>query len=237
MKEFEKKTPSREPSSEGMKGLSKFLRMSDSKYRRRLTGDTRSGQDLQATHSPGAERAACARSSKTLRKEFMVLENKLREANSNPCRPSIRTKLVNALYEAREQITSLKEEVTSSAPRRPPTASTSRSRGCDHQRPVPGTQGKSTCTPRSRRRPSSPVRAGERGLNVVEVAGYEIQGDVSSSGCSRRGGLSSPSAPTRSGSWPTPPSSSRSATHPVDGKSGYLREAAQSEGRPALEKS
>ena len=38
MKEFEKKTPSREPSpSEGMKGLSKFLPMSDSNYRRRLT--------------------------------------------------------------------------------------------------------------------------------------------------------------------------------------------------------
>lgn len=29
MKEFEKKTPSREPSSEGMKGLSKFLPMSE----------------------------------------------------------------------------------------------------------------------------------------------------------------------------------------------------------------
>jgi len=38
MKEFEKKpNPSREPSSEGMKGLSKFLPMTDSNYRRRLT--------------------------------------------------------------------------------------------------------------------------------------------------------------------------------------------------------
>jgi iron-sulfur cluster assembly accessory protein len=38
MKEFEKKgNPGREPASEGKKGLSKFLPMTDSNYRRRLT--------------------------------------------------------------------------------------------------------------------------------------------------------------------------------------------------------
>ena len=38
MKEFDKKgNPSREPASDGMKGLSKFLPMTDSNYRRRLT--------------------------------------------------------------------------------------------------------------------------------------------------------------------------------------------------------
>ena len=56
MKEFEKKTPSREPSPEGMKGLSKFLPMSDSNYRRRLTEYEVQVQDLQAyVHSLEAE--------------------------------------------------------------------------------------------------------------------------------------------------------------------------------------
>ena len=47
MKEFEKKgNPPREP--EGMKGLSKFLPMTDSAYRRRLTEYEIQIQDLQA---------------------------------------------------------------------------------------------------------------------------------------------------------------------------------------------
>src|SRR4026208_2636241 len=49
MKEFDKKgNPSRDPSSEGMKGLSKFLPMTDSNYRRRLTEYEVQVQDLQA---------------------------------------------------------------------------------------------------------------------------------------------------------------------------------------------
>ena len=49
MKEFDKKgNPSREPASEGMKGLSKFLPMTDSNYRRRLTEYEVQVQDLQA---------------------------------------------------------------------------------------------------------------------------------------------------------------------------------------------
>ena len=47
MKEFDKKgNPSRDPSSEGMKGLSKFLPMTDSNYRRRLTEYEVQVQDL-----------------------------------------------------------------------------------------------------------------------------------------------------------------------------------------------
>ncbi|MBI2468250.1 MAG: hypothetical protein HYV62_10620, partial [Candidatus Rokubacteria bacterium] len=47
MKEFEKKgTPPRE--SEGVKGLSKFLPMTESAYRRRLTEYEIQIQDLQA---------------------------------------------------------------------------------------------------------------------------------------------------------------------------------------------
>ena len=45
-------------------------------------------------------------------KEFMVLENKLREANRQLVQAfNQNEKLVNALYESREQIQSLKEEV------------------------------------------------------------------------------------------------------------------------------
>ena len=52
MKEFDKKgNPSREPSSEGMKGLSKFLPMTDSNYRRRLTEYEVQVQDLPVSVS------------------------------------------------------------------------------------------------------------------------------------------------------------------------------------------
>ena len=113
MKEFEKKTPSREPSSEGMKGLSKFLPMSDSNYRRRLTEYEVQVQDLQAyVHSLEAETGRLRKKLEDAPKEFMVLENKLREANRQLVQAfNQNEKLVNALYEAREQITSLKEEV------------------------------------------------------------------------------------------------------------------------------
>src|SRR6266545_1074765 len=113
MKEFEKKTPSREPSSEGMKGLSKFLPMSDSNYRRRLTEYEVQVQDLQAyVHSLEAETGRLRKKLEYAPKEFMVLENKLREANRQLVQAfNQNEKLVNALYEAREQITSLKEEV------------------------------------------------------------------------------------------------------------------------------
>ena len=56
----------------------------------------------------------------------MVLENKLREANRQLVQAfNQNEKLVNALYEAREQITSLRRRSTSSARRPRPTASTS----------------------------------------------------------------------------------------------------------------
>ena len=60
----------------------------------------------------GRDGDGCGRRSKTAPKEFMVLENKLREANRQLVQAfNQNEKLVNALYEAREQITSLKEEV------------------------------------------------------------------------------------------------------------------------------
>ena len=70
MKEFDKKgNPSRDPSSEGMKGLSKFLPMTDSNYRRRLTEYEVQVQDLRPTSARSRRRpGGSARSSKTRRR-------------------------------------------------------------------------------------------------------------------------------------------------------------------------
>src|SRR5712692_9641821 len=172
MKEFEKKTPSREPSSEGMKGLSKFLPMSDSNYRRRLTEYEVQVQDLQAyVHS--LEDAP---------KEFMVLENKLREANRQLVQAfNQNEKLVNALYEAREQITSLKEEVDKlCAP--PSTYGVYLSVNEDGTVNVLS-QGRKVKVNLHPSLKAESLKPGQElvlneGLNVVEAAGYEIQGDV-----------------------------------------------------------
>jgi len=183
MKEFEKKTPSREPSSEGMKGLSKFLPMSDSNYRRRLTEYEVQVQDLQAyVHSLEAETGRLRKKLEDAPKEFMVLENKLREANRQLVQAfNQNEKLVNALYEAREQITSLKEEVDKlCAP--PSTYGVYLSVNGDATVNVlsQGRKVKVNLHPSIK---SENLKPGQElvlneGLNVVEAAGYEIQGDV-----------------------------------------------------------
>src|SRR5439155_889429 len=109
MKEFDKKgSPSRE-------GFSKFLpsSMSDTSARRRLTEYEIQVQDLQAyIRSLEAETVHLRKKLEDTPKDFMVLENKLREANRQLVQAfNQNEKLVNALYEAREQITALKEEV------------------------------------------------------------------------------------------------------------------------------
>src|SRR4026208_565405 len=113
MKEFEKKNPNREPASEGMKGLSKFLPMTDSNYRRRLTQYEVQVQDLQAyVRSLEAETGRLRKKMEEGPRGFRVLENQRRGANRQLVQAfNQNEKLVNALYEAREQITSLKEEV------------------------------------------------------------------------------------------------------------------------------
>jgi proteasome-associated ATPase len=184
MKEFEKKTPSREPSSsEGMKGLSKFLPMSDSNYRRRLTEYEVQVQDLQAyVHSLESETGRLRKKLEDAPKEFMVLENKLREANRQLVQAfNQNEKLVNALYEAREQITSLKEEVDKlCAP--PSTYGVYLSVNEDATVNVlsQGRKVKVNLHPSIK---SETLKPGQElvlneGLNVVEAAGYEIQGDV-----------------------------------------------------------
>jgi proteasome-associated ATPase len=183
MKEFEKKTPSREPSSEGMKGLSKFLPMSDSNYRRRLTEYEIQVQDLQAyVHSLEAETGRLRKKLEDAPKEFMVLENKLREANRQLVQAfNQNEKLVNALYEAREQITSLKEEVDKlCAP--PSTYGVYLSVNEDGTVNVLSQSRKVKVNLHPSIK-SEALKPGQElvlneGLNVVEAAGYEIQGDV-----------------------------------------------------------
>jgi len=183
MKEFEKKTPSREPSSEGMKGLSKFLPMSDSNYRRRLTEYEVQVQDLQAyVHSLEAETGRLRKKLEDAPKEFMVLENKLREANRQLVQAfNQNEKLVNALYEAREQITALKEEVDKlCAP--PSTYGVYLSVNEDGTINVLS-QGRKVKVILHPSLKAEALKPGQElvlneGLNVVEAAGYEIQGDV-----------------------------------------------------------
>ena len=184
MKEFDKKpTPNREPSSEGMKGLSKFLPMTDSNYRRRLTEYEVQVQDLQAyVRSLEAETVRLRKKTEDAPKETMVLENKLREANRQLVQSfNQNEKLVNTLYEAREQISSLKEEVDKLCA--PPSSYgvflslnddgtvNILSSGRKVKVNLHPSIGKDTI------KPGQELVLNE-GLNVIETAGYEIQGEV-----------------------------------------------------------
>ncbi len=184
MKEFEKKgNPNREPPSEGMKGLSKFLPMTDSNYRRRLTEYEVQVQDLQTyVRSLETETGRLRKKMEDMPKEFMILENKLREANRQLVQAfNQNEKLVNALYEAREQITSLKEEVDKlCAP--PSTYGVYLSENEDGTVNIlsQGRKVKVNLHPSIK---AADIKAGQElilneGLNVVEMAGYEIQGEV-----------------------------------------------------------
>jgi proteasome-associated ATPase len=184
MKEFEKKpNPNRDPSSEGMKGLSKFLPMTDSNYRRRLTEYEVQVQDLQAyVRSLEAETVRLRKKAEDAPKEAMVLENKLREANRQLVQSfNQNEKLVNALYEAREQITALKEEVDKlCAP--PSTYGVFLSTNEDGTVNIlsQGRKVKVNLHPAIKAeliKPGQELILNE-GLNVVETAGYEVQGDV-----------------------------------------------------------
>ena len=179
MKEFDKKSsPSRE-------GFSKFLpaSMSDSSTRRRLTEYEIQVQDLQAyIRSLEAETVHLRKKLEDTPKDFMVLENKLREANRQLVQAfNQNEKLVNALYEAREQITALKEEVDKlCAP--PSTYGVYLAANEDNTVTIlsQGRKVKVNLHPSIK---APDIKPGQElilneGLNVVETAGYEIQGEV-----------------------------------------------------------
>jgi proteasome-associated ATPase len=179
MKEFEKK------GSPGREGLSKFLpaSMSDASTRRRLTEYEIQVQDLQAyVRSLEAETVHLRKKIEDSPKEFMIIENKLREANRQLVQAfNQNEKLVNALYEAREQITSLKEEVDKlCAP--PSTYGVYLSVNEDGTVNIlaQGRKVKVNLHPAIKveaLKPGQELILNE-GLNVVEAAGYEIQGGV-----------------------------------------------------------
>jgi proteasome-associated ATPase len=179
MKEFEKK------GSPGREGLSKFLpaSMSDASTRRRLTEYEIQIQDLQAyVRSLEGETVHLRKKVEDSPREFMIIENKLREANRQLVQAfNQNEKLVNALYEAREQITSLKEEVDKlCAP--PSTYGVYLSANEDGTVNIlsQGRKVKVNLHPSLKPdllKPGQELILNE-GLNVVEAAGYEIQGDV-----------------------------------------------------------
>jgi proteasome-associated ATPase len=182
MKEFEKKAnPPREP--EGVKGLSKFLPMTESAYRRRLTEYEIQIQDLQAhTRALEAEVVHLRKKLEEIPKDFVVLENKLREANRQLVQAfNQNEKLVNTLYEAREQISSLKEEVDKlCAP--PSSYGVFLSPNDDGTVNIlsSGRKVKVNLHPsigKDSIKPGQELVLNE-GLNVIETAGYEIQGEV-----------------------------------------------------------
>src|SRR4026207_755920 len=184
MKEFDKRdSPRREPSSEGMKGVSKFLPMTDSNYRRRLTEYEVQVQDLQAyVRSLETETGRLRKKLEDSPKEFMILENKLREANRQLVQAfNQNEKLVNTLYEAREQIASLREEVDKlCAP--PSTYGVYLSVNEDATVNILS-QGRKVKVNLHPSLKAEDIKPGQElvlneGLNVVETAGYEIQGEV-----------------------------------------------------------
>lgn len=184
MKEIEKKgNPNREPSPEGIKGLSKFLPMSDSSYRRRLNEYEVQMNDLQSyVRSLESEASHLRKKLEDAPREFMILENKLREANRQLVQAfNQNEKLVNALYESREQITALKEEVDKlCAP--PSTYGVFLSPNEDSTVNVLAHGRKVKVNLHPSIKPES-IKPGQEmilneGLNVIDVAGYEIQGDV-----------------------------------------------------------
>src|SRR6266404_7007886 len=114
--------------------------------------------------------------------EVMFLEGKLREANGQLAEAfNQNEKLVNTLYEAREQITSLKEEVDKlCAP--PSTYGVYLSVNEDGTVNIlsQGRKVKVNLHPSIK---GEDIKPGQElilneGLNVVETAGYEIQGEV-----------------------------------------------------------
>jgi len=179
MKEFDKKSsPSRE-------GFSKFLpaSISDSSTRRRLTEYEIQVQDLQAyIRSLEAETVHLRKKLEDTPKDFMVLENKLREANRQLVQAfNQNEKLVNALYEAREQITALKEEVDKlCAP--PSTYGVYLAANEDNTVTILSQGRKVKVNLHPSIKPET-LKPGQElilneGLNVIEAAGYEIQGEV-----------------------------------------------------------
>ena len=157
--------------------------MTESAYRRRLTEYEIQIQDLQAhARAMETEVVHLRKKLEEIPKDFVVLENKLREANRQLVQAfNQNEKLVNTLYEAREQISSLKEEVDKlCAP--PSSYGVFLSLNDDGTVNIlsSGRKVKVNLHPsigKESIKPGQELVLNE-GLNVIETAGYEIQGEV-----------------------------------------------------------
>src|SRR5256886_5863762 len=157
--------------------------MSDSSTRRRLTEYEIQVQDVQAyIRSLEAETANLRKKLEDTPKDFMIIENKRRKANRQLVQAfNQNEKLVNALYEAREQITALKEEVDKlCAP--PSTYGVYLSVNEDGTVNILSQGRKVKVNLHPSLKPEA-LKPGQElilneGLNVIEAAGYEIQGEV-----------------------------------------------------------
>jgi proteasome-associated ATPase len=157
--------------------------MSDSSTRRRLTEYEIQVQDLQAyIRSLEAETVHLRKKLEDTPKDFMVLENKLREANRQLVQAfNQNEKLVNALYEAREQITALKEEVDKLCA--PPSTYGVYLAANEDSTVTILSQGRKVKVNLHPALKPEMLKPGQElilneGLNVIEAAGYEIQGEV-----------------------------------------------------------
>lgn len=184
MKEFEKKKsdPSKDE-LENHKGLSKFLPLADTSVRRRLSEYESQIRDLKAyIKSLETEIAFLKRRIEEAPREFLHLEARLREANKQLAGAySQNEKLVNALYEAKEQIQTLRNEVDKLSA--PPS-----SYGIFIDKNKDGTvdilsSGKKMKVNIHPKIQMDDLKAGQElilneGLNVIDLAEFETQGEV-----------------------------------------------------------
>ncbi len=183
MTELEKKSSSPRELGEAISGLFGHLHKTDLTYERRLSRYEKEVQELkELVRYLESQNVQLKRRMEDAPREFRSLENKLREANEQLVRAYHQNeKLVTALYEAREQIQALKEEVDKLCA--PPSGF-----GVFLGHNEDGTVDILSAGRKMRVNVHSDINVEEltkgqelilnEGLNVVQVRGFEAQGEV-----------------------------------------------------------
>lgn len=183
MTELEKKSSSSRELGETISALFGHLHKTESTYQHRLSRYEKEVQELkELIRYLESQNEQLKRRMEDAPREFRNLENKLREANEQLVRAYHQNeKLVTALYEAREQIQALKEEVDKLCA--PPSGF-----GIFLGHNEDGTVDILTAGRKMRVNVHSDINAEEltkgqelilnEGLNVVQVRGFEVQGEV-----------------------------------------------------------
>lgn len=183
MTELEKKSSSPRELGEAISGLFGHLHKTELTYERRLSRYEKEVQELkELIRYLESQNEQLKRRMEDAPREFRNLENKLREANEQLVRAYHQNeKLVTALYEAREQIQALKEEIDKLCA--PPSGF-----GVFLGHNEDGTVDILTAGRKMRVNVHSDINVEEltkgqelilnEGLNVVQVRGFEVQGEV-----------------------------------------------------------